>query len=97
MALEADSWLCNFIFSNILKTHVFLKTYEEEIEVKIEFLLPFTRSRKVSYIIGFVMNTKSKLKLIQTPIQNQEKNTQSKTENSITGVKIDVGHQIFPT
>ena len=44
MALEADCWLCNFIFSKILIVNsYFWKTDKKEIE----FLLQFTGSRKV--------------------------------------------------
>ena len=44
MALEADSWLCNSIFSYFqkAKNRSSLKT-----QFKIEFLLPFKGSRKV--------------------------------------------------
>ena len=50
-ALEADSWLCNFIFSKILITHVYEKQTKKRLSLKtqfkIEFLLQFTDGRKV--------------------------------------------------
>ena len=49
--MEADSGLCNFIFSQILITHAFEKQTKNRlsltIQFKIDFLLPFTGSRNV--------------------------------------------------
>lgn len=42
MALEADSWFCNFTLSKNIITRVFEKQAE-----KIKFLLPFTSSTKL--------------------------------------------------
>ena len=51
LAVEGDSWLCNFIFSKILIASVFEKQTKRRLglknEFKIEFLLPFTVKRKV--------------------------------------------------
>ena len=49
--MEEDSWLYNFIFSLVSITRIFeeqtKKRLNLKIQFKIEFLLPFTDSRKV--------------------------------------------------
>ena len=49
--MEADSWFCNFIFSEILIVHVYEKQMKKRLSLKtqfkIEFLLPLTGSRKL--------------------------------------------------
>ena len=51
LALEVNSWLCNFMFSEILISHVFEKQTKKRLSLKtqfkIEFLLRFTGIRKV--------------------------------------------------
>ena len=51
MGLEADGWLCNFIFLYILITHVFEKQTKKRLSLKTqfktEFLLLFDGSKKV--------------------------------------------------